>query len=127
MPYQTQRNDELIELQLWGRTSKWEVLAALREVRALAPRKELSDLWTVGPACMIPWDEYASIVDAVQGFCTADMQPSRTAIVVGGEFQIAQADIYVQQARSLPFPIRVFTRRDNALAWLKGGEGEQTG
>jgi hypothetical protein len=127
MSYEVLKNDGVIEVRLHGSGSTADVLEAFEAVHALSPRKTVSDVWVLAPEYVIPWDEYATIVFAVGARWTADSVPSRSAIVVANEFQRAQAEFYVQQARTLPFPIRVFARRDQAMAWLKETPGSASG
>jgi hypothetical protein len=51
------------------------------------------------------------------------MVGNKTALLVSGDLQRVAANMYRSDAADLPFEIEVFTSREDALRWLKGGSG----
>ena len=119
MPYRIQERDGFSEIHVSGETSKWEVLKAIRQLRDRDPRKETSDLWVISNTSMVPFAEYSTIVEAVRSLCSSDMIGNKTAIVAADELQKAELDMFRSQAEALPFEMRVFISRDEAVEWLK--------
>ena len=122
MPYKMQKIDGFVEVSVWGETSKWEMLEAVWELRLRDPCKKVSDLWIVSGECMVPFDEFPEIAETVQSLCTPGMIGSKSAIVASDELQRAQLELYRAEAAILPFEIRVFRSRDDAVRWLKSSE-----
>jgi hypothetical protein len=121
MPYKIQEIDGYVEVSVWGETSKWEVLEVIRELQRRDTRKEVSDLWLLSKECMVPFTEFSEIAEAVKSLCTSGMIGSKSAIVAEDELQRAQLEMYRAEAAILPFEVRVFRSRDDAVQWLKSG------
>ena len=119
MPYRIHRSDGIVEVEVSGNTSVTELLSAVRELRAMDPRKEVSDLWTISEDIVVPFAEFSTIVANIKALCTSDMVGCKTALVANGEFQRAVMDLYRSEAKALPFQIGVFASREQAIHWLK--------
>ena len=119
MAFRIERTEDFIEVHLWGNAHESEVLEILRKLREMAPHKEISDLWLISEGYVLPWDTYLSIVKEVKRFLSPDMITSKSAIVVSNHFQMAQAKLYLEEAKSLPFEIGAFMTQEEAIRWLK--------
>jgi hypothetical protein len=111
--------EDFIEVHLWGEAHESEVVAILRKLHEMAPRKEISDLWLFAEEYVISWDTFSEIVKEVTQLLPHDMIASKSAIVVANHFQMAQASLYLEEAKRLPFEIGVFMTREEAIRWLK--------
>jgi hypothetical protein len=118
MAYRIQESDGFVEVHVWGKTSKWELLDAVHRLRSRDPRKEIGDLWVIAEESMVPLDAFPEIVAAIARFCFSGIACARSAIVAGGPFHKTLLDFYGVEARVLPFEVGVFTSRDEAIAWL---------
>lgn len=123
MPIQIQSGGEFVEVTVSGEVSKWEIMDALGKLRILDPRKERCDLWMLGPEVVIPFAEFASIIGMTMSMATGDFVGNKSAVVASDEFQLAEADMYRMEAKGLPYPIGVFTSRDEAVKWLRSPAG----
>ena len=119
MAFRIEKGGEFIEVHLWGNGDESEVLHILRKLREMAPRKEISDLWLLSEEYVIPWKAFLPIVKEVARFASDDIIPNKTAIVVASHLQMAQARLYLEEAKRLPFEIAVFMTREEAISWLK--------
>ena len=121
MAYQIDKKDGIHEIRVWGETSKYEVLDAIRKLDRLNPEKQLPEIWHIAEESQIPFHEYAEVAKAVKALFPQGKVGNRTAIVASGAFHKSLLDLYPAEAADLPFEIRVFEDRDQALAWLKAG------
>jgi hypothetical protein len=119
MTFRIEKTEDFIEVHLWGEAHESEVVTVLQKLHEMAPRKEISDLWIVAKEYVVPWSAYPAIVKEVTGFLSRDMVPSKSAIVVANHFQKAQAELYREEAKRLPFEIGAFMTREEAIRWLK--------
>lgn len=119
MAYSIQMEDGFVEVKLWGKTSIWEVLSALGDLRKNDPHKQISDLWNFASECVIPFVAFPTIVLAVLRIVPRDKSGRRSALVVTDEIQMAEAAIYLREAHILPFELKAFLSRDSAIEWLK--------
>ena len=119
MAFRIERTEDFIEVHLWGNAPESEVVAILRKLHEMAPCKEISDLWLIAEECVIPWDVFLTIVKEVGSFLSRDMIANKSAIVVASHFQMAQAELYLEEAKRLPFETAVFMAREDAIRWLK--------
>jgi hypothetical protein len=119
MAFRIEKKDDLIEVHVWGDAHESEVVAILGKLREMAPRKEISDLWLLSEEYVLPWDIFLPIVEEVRRLLPSDMIANKSAIVVATHFQMAQAQLYLEEAKSLPFEIGAFMTREEALGWLK--------
>ncbi|MBM4079732.1 MAG: hypothetical protein FJ278_08535 [Planctomycetes bacterium] len=119
MAYRIEKTEDLIEVHLSGQVDEWEILAILGKLRDMAPRKETSDVWLLGEECVVRWDAFSMIVDGIKRLLPPDLIPSRSAIVVASPFQMAQAEMYRQEAKSLPYETGAFMTREEAVRWLR--------
>lgn len=69
---------------------------------------------------------FSEIAQEIRSLLTRDFVGNKTAIVAAGEFQKAQLELYRLEASILPFEIRVFRSRDEAVKWLVRPEGPTT-
>ncbi len=119
MTFRIEKKEDLIEVHVWGSAHESEVLEILRKLREMAPRKEISDLWVVSEEYVVPWDLFLPIVNEVKGFVTGDMIGKKSAIVVPTHSQMAQAQLYLEEAKCLPYEVAAFMTREEAIRWLK--------
>jgi hypothetical protein len=119
MAHRIEKNEGLIEVHLSGEASLWEVLFVLRTLQQLAPRKEISDLWTISEEYVVPWNLFATIVRGIGRLIDHDTLPTKSAIVVSNQVQLMQAKFYQQEAKVLPYETGVFLSRHEAVKWLK--------
>ncbi len=119
MAFRIEKKEDCIEVHLWGNAHESEVLEILRKLREMAPRKEISDLWLLSEEYVVPWDLFLPIVNEVKSFVSGDMIANKSAIVVANHSQMAQAQLYLEEAKSLPFEIGAFMTREEAVRWLK--------
>ncbi len=123
MAYEVEKKDTFLEVRVSGDTSKDELIEAIRELRRCDPRKELPDLWLFAGECQVPLVEFSDIAQAVLGLLPRNAVGNKTAIVAANEFRMAQIDMYRFEAAVLPFAIRVFRSRDEAVAWFTTSDG----
>jgi len=119
MAFRIEKTEDFIEVQIWGNADESEVVTILRKLHEMAPRKEISDLWLVSEECVVPWDCFLPIVKEITRLLSRDMIANKTAIVVANHFQMAQAELYLEEAKCLPFEIGAFMTREEAIRWLK--------
>ncbi len=119
MAFRIEKGPDFIEVHLWGKGDESEILTILRQLYEMAPRKEICDLWLISEGYVVPWDCFLPILKEITGFLGRDTIASKSAIVVASHFQVAQAELYLKEAESLPFEIGVFMTREEAIRWLK--------
>ena len=81
MAFRIEKTEDFIEVHLWSEAHESEVVAILRKLYEMAPRKEMSDLWLFAEEYVIPWDAFSEIVKEVTQFLSHDMIASKSAIV----------------------------------------------
>ena len=123
MPYLIEEVDSIFEVHVSNPTSQREILQAIEELAAKDPRKERCDLWCFSDEAIVSLEEYPKIAQAIKSLCPPDMVGNKTALVVSSDLQRVAANMYRSDAADLPFEIEVFTSREDALRWLKGGSG----
>jgi hypothetical protein len=119
MPYRIEAQKDPIEVKVWGQTSYFEILNALRELREIDPRKERCDLWEISEDSLIPYQAFPTISETLRGFITPETVGRKSAVVVPGGTQKAMIELYKSQSRDLPYEIGVFVSRGEAIAWLE--------
>ena len=119
MAFRIEKTEDFIEVHLWGNGNEWEVMDILRKLHEMAPHKEISDLWQISAEYVVPLEAFLSIVNEITRFLSNDMIANKSAIVVANHFQMAQARLYLEEAKRLPFEIAVFMTREEAIRWLK--------
>jgi hypothetical protein len=119
MAFRIEKTEDCIEVHLWGNGDQWEIMNILGQLREMAPRKEISDLWLVSKEYVVPWHAFSPIVKEVTRLLANDMIANKTAIVVSDHLQMSQARLYLEEAKRLPFEIGVFITREEAMRWLK--------
>ncbi len=119
MAFRIEKAEDLIEVHVWGNAHESEVLEILRELQAMAPRKEISDLWLISEEYVVPWDSFLPIVKEIKRLLPSGMIAKKSAIVVATHSQMAQAQLYLEEAKCLPFEIAAFMTREEAVRWLK--------
>jgi hypothetical protein len=72
-----------------------------------------------------PFPEFAAIIDLVRGYLRPDLTDKRVALVVGGALNRALIEMFRREAVGLPLELRVFTEREEALAWLAASDRER--
>ena len=119
MPYAIEEQDGRFEIQLWGATSKWEVLEIVYQLYRRDPRKRRGDLWFIRQSDAIPFVAYPEIVEAVQRLgASLETTGARSAVVTDDALQRAQLEMFRSAASGLPFEIGVFATREEAVRWL---------
>ncbi|MCX6996871.1 MAG: STAS/SEC14 domain-containing protein [Kiritimatiellaeota bacterium] len=126
MSYSIEKTPDFVEVHIRGDTSGRDVLTVLEQLTKEYPRKEICDLWVLSSECVIPFGAFSTIVEKLKGAVANDFVGCKTALVVTDAFQMAQAAMYRHEAAALPFEIRVFMSRDQAVEWLKSGSGPTT-
>ena len=120
MPYEIEKKDSFFEVRVSGETSKFEVLAIIRELERRDPVKKFPDLWLVAGESQLSFHDFGEIARAIGRILPRGADGSKTAIVAADAFQKAQLEMYPPEASShLPFEIRVFSCRDEAVGWIK--------
>ncbi len=119
MAFRVEKTEDCIEVHLWGSGDQWEIMNILRQLREMAPHKEISDLWVISKEYVVPWYAFSPIVNEVSRLLPNDMIANKTAIVVSDHLQMSQAKLYLEEAKRLPFEIGVFMTRAEAIKWLK--------
>ena len=119
MAHRIEKTEDFIEVHLSGETHEEEILIILWKLHQLIPRKEISDVWLLDEACVVPWQAYSKIVRGIAGLMSSDMITSKSAIVVSNHFQMAQAEMFREEAKCLPYEIGVFMSREESARWLK--------
>jgi hypothetical protein len=119
MAFRIEKTEDFIEIHLSGIAQMSEVAEILQKLHEMAPRKEISDLWLISEECVVPWEAFRPIVKEVTGLLSPDMVPSKSAIVVASHFQMAQAQLYLEETKRLPFKTAAFMTREEAIRWLK--------
>jgi hypothetical protein len=119
VPFRIEKKEDFIEVHLWGNSHESEVVEILWKVHEMAPRKEISDLWLLSEDCVVPWGVFPALVKQVGRLVSPDFIGSKSAIVVVNHFQMAQAKLYLEEAKGLPYETGVFMTREEALRWLK--------
>lgn len=122
MPYSIHEEEGFVEVKVWDKTSIWDVLSALWELRRRDPHKKICDLWSFASGCVIPLVAFPKIIGMVLAIVPRDKSGCRSALVVSDEIQMAEAQIYLHEARNLPFEIKAFLSRTSAVEWLKSGK-----
>jgi len=118
MPYRVARTKGCFEVRLFGEASEHDVIGALRELRRLDPGREFHDLWIVEPECAVPIAGFPRIMEELQRYASEPMGPGQSAVVVSDELTEAMVRLYCEEASFVPYQIRLFRSRDEALAWL---------
>ncbi len=119
MSFRIEKTDGIIEVHVWGKAAQSEIVTILRKLHEMAPRKEISDLWLLSEEYVLPWDTFMPIVKEVRRLLAPGMIAKKSALVVSNHFQMAQAKLYLEEARVLPFEMAAFMTREEAVRWLK--------
>ncbi len=122
MAYTIEQQSGFVEIKITGKTSKFEALDIIANLARMDPDKTVPDLWTVAPESQVPLVHFPDIVEAVIQLLPKNTAPSRTALLVSDAFQNAKFELYRAEADSLPFSVRIFWSRDEAVEWLTGDE-----
>jgi hypothetical protein len=117
--YRIQEHDDLMEIEVWGSTSVWEVLGILYKLHRNDPHKETPDLWILSAESIIPISGFARVVNGLQVLCANLIQGCRSAVVTENEIQKAEMEMFREEAQGLPYEIGVFTSREEAVVWLR--------
>lgn len=126
MAYEIEKQDGYFEVRVSGETSRYEVLEIIRELHTRDCGKKFPDLWLMAEESQVPFAHFSEIAQAIGRLLPVDAVGEKTAIVAADEFHMAQFEMYRSEASHLPFPIRVFLSRDEAVAWLTSPEDRAT-
>ncbi len=119
MSYQIEKKDGFYEVNVSGETSKQEVIGIIWELSRLDRGKQLPDLWLISRESQVPFVYFADIAEAVRKLLPRGSAGNKSAIVAADALHEAQLQMYSQEASVLPFPVRVFRSRDEAVEWIK--------
>ena len=126
MPYEITTSDTHHEIRVFGETSKTEILEIIQSIAQRDPLKTLPDLWCVAAESQIPFFHFADIAQTIQRWLPPNVVRNRTAIVAADDFHKALLELYRAEASILPYDMRVFRDRDEALEWIKAGPASRT-
>jgi hypothetical protein len=126
MAYQIEKKDGFFEVRISGETSKYEILEVIRELDRRDRGKKFPDLWLVAEESQVPLVHFSEIAQGIRSLLPRDAVGNKTAIVAAGEFHKAQLEMYRDEASILPFEIRVFRSRDEAVEWIMSPKGPTT-
>ena len=118
MPCSIERVDDHHEVRVHGDTSEHEILDTVMELRNRDPEKDLNDLWILEPGSTVPIFAFQNIVTRVKAVCPDDTVTGKSAIVAPKGLRYAVAELYIEEADSLPFETKVFSSREAALRWF---------
>ncbi len=119
MPYQIERQPHFVEIHLSGSVSHWDVLGIIHQLHKGDPRKEIPDLWILDPDCDFSFHSFPPIVQGILKLASRHIKNGcRSALLAADEFQRVKMDLYCAEAAVLPYEIRTFTARDEAVSWL---------
>jgi hypothetical protein len=123
MAYQIEKKENFFEVHVSGTTSKSEIMEIIRELDSKDRGKHFPDLWIIAEESQIPFVYFREIAEEILSLFPRDAIGNKTAMVAAGEFHKAQLETYRSEASILPFEIRVFLTRDEAVEWIKNPEG----
>jgi hypothetical protein len=126
MAYQIEKKESFFEVRVLGNTSKPEILEIIRELDRRDRGKHFPDLWIIAKESQVPFVHFREIAEEIRSLLPCDAIGNKTAIVAAGEFYKAQLELYRSEASILPFEIRVFLSRDEAVEWIKNPEDPTT-
>jgi hypothetical protein len=118
VPHDIQEREDFYEVTLTGASSAWEVLEIIHSLRDRDPHKEHCDLWVLGTDFSVPISSFSDIAGGVKNLVKEGFVGNKTAVVVSNLLQRAAVFLYKKEAEKLPFPIKVFSKREDAVAWL---------
>jgi hypothetical protein len=118
MAYRIDKHSGFFEVHVSGSTSRGEVIEIIRELAQKDPHKAMPDMWVVAPESQVPFVCYSDIVNDIKAMFPAHTQGAPTAIVAPDGFQHARLEMYRSEATVLPYAMRVFDSRDEALSWI---------
>jgi hypothetical protein len=100
-----------------------EIMAELAKTPDFPDRHAI---WILSKEGMAPpFPEFTTIINLVRGYLRPDLTDKRVALVVGGALNRALIEMFRREAVSLPLELRVFTEREEALAWLHASGRER--
>jgi len=125
MPHAIRRTADIAEVDVWGQVTAAEIAGIVVELSRQDPAKDKHDLWNIAQESMLPFKSFWAIVEVTRKLLPPGVREcrGRSAMVASDEFRKAQLDMYTREAESLPFRIRVFLSRDEAMKWLGNGHG----
>ncbi len=123
MAYEIEKKEDFFEVCVSGNTSRFEVMEIIWELDRRDRGKHFPDLWIIAEKSQVPFVYFREIAETIRSLLPSDAIGNKTAIVAAGEFHKAQLEMYRSEASILPFEIRVFLSRDEAVKWIKNPEG----
>lgn len=118
MSFEIQRHEKFFEVSVFGTTSKLEILRILWDLKRRCPNKDVPDLWVIARESQVPFVHFTEIAKGVLKLLPARVSGSKSAILAPDAFAEAQVQMYFAEASFLPFPMRVFRSREEAVRWL---------
>ncbi len=119
MSYKITKQDKYIEVSLLAGATKWDVIQAVGGLRQRNPLKEFPDVWILDEEVVIPFSDFENIMNRSLVEFPKDMHRTPSAIVVQDAFQLEMARLYVAELAAVPYEIRVFTNKEEAVAWIQ--------
>ncbi|QHI69691.1 hypothetical protein [Tichowtungia aerotolerans] len=118
--YKIVQKENYAEVHASGKLSPWDFLEIIYRLHRADPKKEKPDLWVFDKNVDFPLHSFPRLAQGVMNLLirSAIKEGCRSAILTADEFQKAKAELYCAEAAFLPFEVRAFTDRSQALAWL---------
>ena len=107
-----------VEVRVPCDARRWDMVEAVRELVRRDPGKRVPDLWVFADDVDVSYADFEAIVASILELCPAGMMGRRSALVAVSPLQQAQLQMYGDEARRLPFEVRVFADQSAAVAWL---------
>jgi hypothetical protein len=122
MSHRIEERDGYVEVSVSGDTSEWEVLTIVFQLWRMDPQKKVPDLWTFAPDSVVHASAFGLIARGVARLCPPGFRGTKSAMVGLTGFQNAAMELYRTASKDLPFELRVFPSREEAVQWLRLGQ-----
>ena len=109
-----------VEVHASGQASQWDLLKLIYQLQKNDPKKKTPDLWVLAEDFELSLYSFPPVIQGVLALIMRNKikRGAKSAILAVNQFQKAKANIYCEEAASLPFPLQAFTNRDEAMEWL---------
>ncbi len=118
MPYRIEKETDIHVVNIWGNTSKWEVIEAIGMLQQKDPTKSKPDLWILSDDLVLPYDAFSGIIEMINQPRPEGFIGNKTAVVASSKIQLFMAETFSLESGSLPYSIGVFSSRNEAVEWL---------
>ena len=96
------------------------LLAAIDAVMARPDYPHSNDIWVLGDAVIfISHEDFEAITGAIEDAYPASAIRTRTALVTSSGFNTVIASMWCEEAKRLPFQVRVFDTVEAAEDWVR--------